>query len=103
KPLGNRGQPAARLLPAAVRLHLRNRRKIDRPHQDFGRMQATERVPDALVQPRIVMRGGLATHAADEADDFHRIPYSAAVSIRPEARREHSAMTAEARAIGLVR
>ena len=37
-----------------------------------------------------------------EVFSHQRSPHSAAVSIRPEARREHSAITAEARAIGLV-
>jgi hypothetical protein len=50
------GKPSRRVLPAVLVLHLRDRRKIDRPHQDLGRVQPAELRANTVVQLLVIMR-----------------------------------------------
>ena len=61
-----------RLVPAAGVLHLLDLLEVVGIHQQWGRMQLSDAIPDPLVDELVIERGALPAHAPDQANRSHR-------------------------------
>jgi hypothetical protein len=64
---GSIGQQRRRIVPAACMLGLLDRAEVHAVHQQSGRAQRTQTLPDTLVDQAVVLGAGLPAHAADQA------------------------------------